>query len=249
MPVTDEGSSALADSYQRDVAVESGKIVEMNERHGSFSHGLRNFLGTATFAFAAGKAGDLSFSGATGNVLERSLDALTNLVDQSLGELKKTAENDQGFSLFSLAELSADVKQSADLAANVSGCVFTVSHVDSRIGIRGNRYLLYSSVMNLLQNAFKFTQAHTEVTLDAYADADRILIDVKDHCGGLPGGDAEGLFLPFVQNGRNKSGLGLGLSIARRSIESIGGELSVRDEAGKGCVFTISLPRYAMTLE
>ena len=246
--------NAIADavtefSYQRDVAVESGKIVEMNERHGFFSHELRNFLGTATLAFSAGKAGDLSFSGATGNVLERSLDALTNLVDQSLGELKKTAENDQGFSLFSLAELIADVKQSADLAANVSGCVFTVSHVDSRIGIRGNRYLLYSSVMNLLQNAFKFTQAHTEVTLDAYADADRIMIDVKDHCGGLPGGDGEGLFLPFVQNGRNKSGLGLGLSIARRSIESIGGELSVRDEAGKGCVFTISLPRYAMTLE
>jgi signal transduction histidine kinase len=243
--------NAIADavtefSYQRDVAIASEKVVEINEQLGFFSHELRNFLGTATLAFAAAKAGNLSLSGATGNVLERSLDALTNLVDQSLGEVRETAENNQELSIFSLAELITDVKQSADLAANVSGCVLTVSHVDFRLGIRGNRDLLYSSVVNLLQNAFKFTKAHTEVTLNAYAESDRILIDVKDHCGGLPGGDAERMFMPFVQNGRNKSGLGLGLSIARRSIESIGGELSVRDEAGKGCVFTISLPRYAM---
>jgi signal transduction histidine kinase len=246
--------NAIADavtefSYQRDVAVVSDKIVEMNERIGFFSHELRNFLGTATLAFAAAKAGNLSLSGATGKVLERSLDALTNLVDQSLGEVKKTADSSRGPILFSLAELIADVRQSADLAANVSGCVFTVSHVDSRLGIRGNRDLLYSSVMNLLQNAFKFTHLHTEVTLDAYAESDRILLDVKDHCGGLPGGAAEKMFSPFVQNGKNKSGLGLGLSIARRSLESIGGALNVRDEAGIGCVFTISLPRYAMALE
>jgi signal transduction histidine kinase len=243
--------NAIADavtefSYQRDVAAASDKF-EMNERLGLFSHELRNFLGTATLAFAAAKAGNLSLSGATGNVLERSLDSLTNLVDQSLGEVRETAERNKEHMIFSLAELIADVRQSAGLAANVSGCVFTVSHVDARLGIRGNRDLLYSSVMNLVQNAFKFTQSHTEVTLDAYADSDRILLDVKDHCGGLPSGAQEKMFLPFVQNGRNKSGLGLGLSIARRSVESIGGVLSVRNEAGKGCVFTISLPRYAMT--
>jgi len=243
--------NAIADavtefSYQRDVAVASDKIIEMNERLGFFSHELRNFLGTATLAFAAAKAGNLSLSGATGTVLERSLDSLTDLVDQSLGEVRKIAEKSSRPIIFSLADLIADVRQSADLAATVSGCVFTVSHVDSRLGIRGNRDLLYASVINLLQNAFKFTRLHTEVTLDAYADSDRILIDVKDHCGGLPSGSAERMFLPFVQNGINKSGLGLGLSIARRSVESIGGTLSVRDEANKGCVFTVSLPRYAM---
>jgi signal transduction histidine kinase len=70
---------------------------------------------------------------------------------------------------------------------------------------------------------------------------------VKDHCGGLPSGDAERLFLPFTQNGEDRTGLGLGLSIARRSVEANNGVLSVRDVPGTGCVFTIALPRYAVT--
>jgi signal transduction histidine kinase len=102
-------------------------------------------------------------------------------------------------------------------------------------------------VGNLVQNALKFTHSHTEVTLNAYAVADRILIDVKDHCGGLPAGDAETMFLPFTQNSDDKSGLGLGLSIARRSVESNEGTLSVRDVPGTGCIFTINLPRYSTT--
>ena len=70
-----------------------------------------------------------------------------------------------------------------------------------------------------------------------------VLIEVQDHCGGLPPGSAERMFKPFMQHGDNKSGLGLGLSIARQSIEADAGTLSVRDVPGIGCVFTIALPR------
>ena len=106
--------------------------------------------------------------------------------------------------------------------------------------------MLFSAVGNLLQNAFKFTKAGTEVELNAYAIADRILIDVEDNCGGLPPGDAERLFLPFTQSGADKSGVGLGLSICRRGVEANQGVLSVRDIPGKGCVFTIDLPRHLL---
>jgi signal transduction histidine kinase len=54
------------------------------------------------------------------------------------------------------------------------------------------------------------------------------------------------MFRPFTQTGDDKSGLGLGLSIARRSIEANAGILSVRDIPGSGCVFTIDLPRLTM---
>ena len=70
------------------------------------------------------------------------------------------------------------------------------------------------------------------------------LIEVADRCGGLPTGVAETMFLPFTQAGENKSGLGLGLSICRRSTEANGGVLSVRDVPGSGCIFTIDLPRH-----
>ncbi|OTP67732.1 Two-component hybrid sensor and regulator [Caballeronia sordidicola] len=56
----------------------------------------------------------------------------------------------------------------------------------------------------------------------------------------------ETMFQPFKQHSADKSGLGLGLLIARKSVESFGGTLSVSDIPGIGCVFTMSIPRYSM---
>ncbi|WP_353506275.1 sensor histidine kinase [Variovorax brevis] len=95
----------------------------------------------------------------------------------------------------------------------------------------------------LASKRIQVTHAHTEVALTAFAERDHILIEVRDNCGGLPPGAAERMFNPFVQVGDNKSGLGLGLSIARRDVEADGGALTVRDVPGTGCVFTIKLPR------
>jgi len=78
--------------------------------------------------------------------------------------------------------------------------------------------------------------------LDSSAVADRVLIDVEDHCGGLPVGRAEDPFLPYTQDGADRTGLGLGLTISRRSVEANHGPLTVRDIPGSGCVFTIDLP-------
>lgn len=245
--------NAIADavtefSYQRDSVIANNQALETNKRLGFLAHELRNFLGTATLAFTAAKTGNLNLSGATGAVLERSLFALRDLINDSLAEVRMTAGIAGPPQTFSVAEFVAEVKTAAELAAQARGCGFSVSAVDTRLAVSGDRDLLYSAVANLLQNAFKFTHLHTEVTLDAYAVSDRILIDVKDHCGGLPPGNAERMFLPFTQNGEDQSVLGLGLSIARRSVESSGGILSVRDVPGTGCVFTISLARYAVTV-
>ena len=121
-----------------------------------------------------------------------------------------------------------------------------VSSVDPTLFVDADPQTLASAVSNLLQNAFKFTHRHTEVRLNAYAAADRIRIDVEDHCGGLPPGAAEEMFLPFKQSGEDRSGLGLGLAICRRSVEANNGVLKVRDVAGSGCVFTIELPRHVL---
>jgi signal transduction histidine kinase len=147
--------------------------------------------------------------------------------------------------LFSLADFIAEVQLSASLEAQVNKCTFTVSYVDSRLAVDADRELLLSAVGNLLQNAFKFTHPLSEVLLKVYAMGDRILIEVEDKCGGLPGGDVEKMFLPFTQ-GADKTGLGLGLSISRRSVEANNGTLNVRDVPASGCVFTIDLPRHAM---
>jgi signal transduction histidine kinase len=50
------------------------------------------------------------------------------------------------------------------------------------------------------------------------------------------------MFTPFTQRSEDRTGLGLGLAIARSSVEADSGKLTVRDVPGTGCVFTIALP-------
>jgi signal transduction histidine kinase len=232
--------------YQRDFAVADQQADALNVRLGFFAHELRNLLSTATLALSVIKLGNVGLGGATGAVLDRSLVGLRNLIDRSLAEVRMTAGLPVHHELFSLAEFIAEVKLAAELEAQVKDCVLFVSDVDVRLAVDADRDLLFSAVGNLLQNAFKFTHPGSEVTLNAYSAADRILIDVEDNCGGLPEGDAERMFQPFTQGSEDKSGLGLGLSISRRSIEANSGTLSVRNIPGSGCVFTIDLPRHSM---
>jgi signal transduction histidine kinase len=147
--------------------------------------------------------------------------------------------------LVSLADFVSDVRISAMLESHSRGCIFTVGDVNSELALDVDRDMLLSAVGNLLQNGFKFTRPNTEVLLNAYAVGDRIRIDVEDHCGGLPLG-ADSPFVSFKQRGEDRSGLGLGLSICRRSVEANNGVLRVRDIAGSGCVFTIDLPRHTL---
>jgi signal transduction histidine kinase len=215
-------------------------------RLGFFAHELRNHLNSAMLALTAIKEGSVGLTGATGAVLDRSLVALRTLIDRSLSEARTTAGMPPRHRLFSLAEFIVEVQLAASLEARVNGCSLTVSYVDSKLALDADRELLLSALGNLLQNAFKFTHPGTEVLLTAYAQGDRILIEVEDKCGGLPSGGLEKMFLPFTQSGADKTGLGLGLSISRRSVEANGGTLVVRNVPTSGCVFTIDLPRHAM---
>ena len=244
--------NAIADavtefSYQRDSTAAGKNAAQVNEKLGFFVHDLRNVLQRASLAFEAGKAGNLNWSGATVAVLERSLDGLRKLIDDSLAEVRLAGGRERPPDVFSLAEFIGEIEQSVSLRARAHGCAFTVSSVDARLAIRANRDLLFSALENLLQNAFKFTRPGTDVTLNAYAVAEHILIEVKDHCGGLSAADVDSMFDPFRQNGVDRTGLGLGLSIARRNVEASDGVLSVRDIPDTGCAFTISLPRHAIS--
>ena len=233
-------------AFQRHSLFESNNVKALNERLGFLAHELRNLLHTATLAVMAIKAGNVGATGVTGALLDRSLIGMRNLIDRSLADVRITAGMPPRARLISLAEFVADVKISASLEAHARQCEFTVGEVDAGLGLDVDREMLFSAVGNLLQNAFKFTHRHTEVSLNAYAAADRIRIDVEDHCGGLPPGAAEEMFLPFKQSGEDRSGLGLGLAICRRSVEANNGVLKVRDVAGSGCVFTIELPRHVL---
>jgi signal transduction histidine kinase len=233
-------------AFQRNSLVENIEVRALNERLGFLAHELRNHLHIATLAVTAIKAGNVGITGATGAVLDRSLVGMRSLIDRSLADVRIAAGMPARHKRISLADFIFDVKISASLEAQSRGCSFTVGEVDPHLAVDVDREMLFSAVGNLLQNAFKFTQLLTEVSLTAYAVADRIRIDVEDRCGGLPAGAADHVFVPFKQRSADTSGLGLGLSICRRGVEANNGTLRVRDIPGAGCVFTIDLPRHIL---
>jgi signal transduction histidine kinase len=217
-----------------------------NSRMGFLAHELRNFVHTATLAVGVIKAGNVGLAGATGAVLDRCLKGMSTLIDRSLAEVRLTAQLPPRLQLISLAELLADAEVSASLESRARGCGFTVTSIDAGVVVCADRDMLSSAIGNLLQNAFKFTKNHTEVALRAHVAANRVLVEIEDHCGGLEAGVAETMLSQFTQNGSDRSGLGLGLDISRRCVEANLGVLSVRSEAGSGCIFTIDLPIHSL---
>jgi len=216
--------------------------AEGNERLGVFAHELRNLLTTATLAFGALKRGNVAIGGATGAVLERSMNGLRALVDRSLTDVRLTAGIAVRRERIPLAEFIEEIQVAGALEANTRGVTLTVEVADGDLAVEADRQILASAVSNLLSNALKFTRPNGHVTLKAYEAADRILIDVTDECGGLSTDKIDDLFRPFEQQSSDRSGLGLGLAISRRGVEANGGELRARSIANKGCTFTVDLP-------
>lgn len=219
----DNGIAAAVTEFncRRDFIAAEAQTQALNERIGMFAHELRNFLNAATLALHAVKTGNLSVNGATAGVLDRCLAGMTNLVNRSLNEVRVTAGLPNRLDFFLLSDFIDEAKLSASLEAEARNCQFTVDAVpDPKIALNADRDLLLSALGNLLQNAFKFTRPHSGVALKAYVKEDRIRIDVKDQGYGLPPDTEKTIFDAFAQSGTDRSGLGLGLSIAKRSVEA-----------------------------
>lgn len=144
-------------NYQRDFLVADKQSSAINESLGNFAHELRNLLNTAMLALTAIKAGNVGLGGATGQVLDRSLVGLRNLIDRSLADVRATEGQRSQHQLFSLAEFITEARLSAELEADMKGCTLKVSYVDPLLAVDADRELLAGALGNLLQNAFKFT--------------------------------------------------------------------------------------------
>jgi signal transduction histidine kinase len=232
-------------THDRDRVIAEATEQTMNEGLGRLAHEFRNRVSTAILALSAIKSGNVGIAGSTGAILERSLKALQELCDRALVDVRLKAGIPAHRERVSVPEFIEETQVCAAIDAKARGIDLVVFDVEPGLVIEVDRQILSGAAANLLQNAFKFTRSHGRVSLKAYSSADRILIEVEDECGGLPPGAAEDLFRPFEQRSADRSGLGLGLAISRRSVEANGGRLLVRNLPGKGCVFTIDLPKGA----
>ncbi|HSS73942.1 MAG TPA: ATP-binding protein [Gaiellaceae bacterium] len=110
--------------------------------------------------------------------------------------------------------------------------------------VRADRARLKQVLMNLVENAVKYSPAGGEVDVRAWAENGLVLVAVEDQGPGIPREQQGLIFEKFgrANVGGGKPGSGLGLFIARSIAEAHGGSLKVRSAPGKGSTFTLQLP-------
>jgi two-component system sensor histidine kinase KdpD len=106
--------------------------------------------------------------------------------------------------------------------------------------------LIEHVLINLLENAAKYSPAQTTIRVSAQHEGHSIVVEVADEGMGVPPAERERIFDKFyrVQRGdRHGAGVGLGLSICRGIIDAHGGKISASSPPeGKGTVFSVILP-------
>ena len=240
-------ASAVTEFGRGNQSLLDAESARDDERLGFLAHEIRNLVGTASVAFEVLRTGNVGVGGSTGDVLQRSLSALRDLITRSLAEVRlrrRVRDRTQ----FSIAEFIEELAPTAAMEADARGLSFRVEAGDAGVSVDADRPILTASVSNLLHNAFKFTRPGSTVTLRSSATTDRVLLEVEDECGGLPGGNVADLFEPFEQRSADRTGLGLGLAISRWGAEANDGRIYARNLPGHGCVFTVDLPRLAITV-
>ena len=122
-------------------------------------------------------------------------------------------------------------------------------HVEVRLArelplVRFDALLIERVLVNLLENASKYTPAGSQVILSAEAAGEELTVSVSDNGPGLPVGREEAVFQKFTRGNRESAtpGVGLGLAICRAIVEAHHGKIVGTNRAGGGVTFSFTLP-------
>jgi signal transduction histidine kinase len=112
--------------------------------------------------------------------------------------------------------------------------------------MRVDREALARSLVNLVNNALKYSQDRKFIGVNLYRKNGSVKLEVVDHGIGIPSQEQERIFEKFYRVGdplvHNTKGSGLGLSLVRHIVKAHGGDVSVDSTPGEGSKFTITLP-------
>jgi signal transduction histidine kinase len=218
-----------------------GQNARETEHLGFLAHELRNGLAIVTTALTVIKNGTVGFGGSTGQVLDRALKRLNELIDRSLAEVRLRVDPKVHKETISFFQLIDQVVVAAEVETHIKRPRLEIE-IDPALEIEADQYLLFSAVSNLVQNAIKYTIPGGTIRIRGRVAGNQTIIEVEDQCGGLTVASPGDLFKPFEQQHRSRDGLGLGLTIAQRAIALNDGQIDVENLPGRGCIFRISLP-------
>ena len=171
----------------------------------------------------------------------------TSRLSELIGEVLDTSRIEAGTFSYSFdnVDLASLVRDSAAAAERGQDEVPVRAVVHDPLPlVRGDRERLRQVLVNLIDNAVKYSPPGAEVRVEAQGSDGRVVIDVRDRGPGIAREHHSAIFEKFgrVQGGSAKPGTGLGLFIARSIAEAHGGSLAVRSSVEQGSTFTLSLP-------
>ncbi len=209
------------------------------------SHDLRSPLASAKAAITSLRSPDMHWDAADTEELlataDESLDRLTRLVGNLLDMSRLQAG---ALSLFPRPTGLDEIVALALDDLGPSGRDITVEIPELLPAVRADPAILERVVVNLSENALRYSPAGKAPLLTASSLGDRVELRVVDRGPGIPEDDRERMFVPFQRLGDtdNTTGVGLGLALSRGLTEAMGGTLTAEDTPGGGLTMTVSLP-------
>ncbi len=173
------------------------------------------------------------------NNLNSRIDELLDLAKGEMGTLQLSLEP------VDLLPLLHEVGEAIAPLAEAQGQALVLDLPGSLRPVRADLPRVRQVLLNLLENAVKFTPRAGRITLKAMENDGQAVFEVKDTGRGMSRDEQKRLFEPYhrlTSDRARLSGLGLGLALCKTLVELQGGQISVRSQPGRGSAFTFSLP-------
>jgi signal transduction histidine kinase len=171
--------------------------------------------------------------------LNSRIDELLDLARGEIGMLRLRTE------LFDIQELLKEVVEYSSPVASSHSQSLLLEAADSRLLVRADSGRVRQVLLNLLNNALKFTPEGGRISLKATKKGPQLLVEVHDTGPGISEEEQQDLFEPYHHAPKDRehlSGLHLGLALCKMLVELHGGRISVRSSLGEGSTFGFTLP-------
>ncbi len=173
------------------------------------------------------------------NRLSRLVDALLLVARADSGQVQLERIN------LPALEIARETAALLDVLAEEKGQTISIQG-DESARVHADRTVLRQVLLNLLDNAIKYSPPDGRIAIRVGGDGHTTAIEVEDTGSGIPAEHRERVFDRFYRvdeaRSRDTGGAGLGLAIAKWGAEVHGGRLELESNAGSGCIFRLSLP-------
>ncbi|MTI47619.1 MAG: HAMP domain-containing histidine kinase [Firmicutes bacterium] len=176
--------------------------------------------------------------------LNNETERLTKMVNELL-TLSRLDSEDEYYNMgkFNLTNLVKNVVDSMTMRAALES-ISLECFVDEKIYIIGDREKFSQVIINVIDNAIKYSLELQIVKISLLKDDNNVILEVKDRGIGIPENELDKIFHRFyrAQNTKSNKGTGLGLAIAKEIVEAHKGSIEIKSEQESGTIVTIILP-------